>query len=98
VGRIEVVGSLPKSRRFRSGLLVMRLAPYSLFFPLQEHLEKQGYSRVAFIFWTSALGKILTLANLKKRHVIVMDWCCMYKKSEESINHLMLHCEVARNL
>jgi hypothetical protein len=33
---------------------------------------------VAFSVWTA--GKILTLDNLEKRHVIVMDWCCMCKK------------------
>ena len=25
----------------------------------------------------------------------MVDWCCMCKKSEESIDHLLLHCEVA---
>lgn len=26
-----------------------------------------------------------------------MDWCCMHKKSGKSIDHLLLHCEVARD-
>jgi hypothetical protein len=30
-------------------------------------------SRVAFFVWTTALRKILTLDNLRKRHVIVVD-------------------------
>jgi hypothetical protein len=25
----------------------------------------------------------------------VVDWCCMCKKSRESIDHLLLHCEMA---
>jgi len=29
---------------------------------------------MAFFVWTVALEKILILDNLKKRHVIVMDW------------------------
>jgi hypothetical protein len=29
---------------------------------------------------------------------VVVEWCCMCKKSGESIDHLMLHCEVAREL
>jgi hypothetical protein len=31
--------------------------------------------------WMAAFEKILTLDNLRKRHVIVVDWCCMCKKS-----------------
>jgi hypothetical protein len=46
----------------------------------------------------ASFGKILTLDNLRKRGLIVVDWCCMCKRSGESINHLLLHCEVARTL
>ena len=28
----------------------------------------------------------------------MMNWCCICKKSGESIDHLMLHCEVARDV
>jgi hypothetical protein len=45
--------------------------------------------------WTMALGKILTLDNLRKRNLIVMDWCYMCK-SRESIDHL-LHCKWQEN-
>jgi hypothetical protein len=38
------------------------------------------------------------LNNLRKWRVIVMDWCYMYKKSGESIDHLLLHYEVPRDL
>jgi hypothetical protein len=55
-------------------------------------------TRVAFFVWIAALGKILTHDNLRKRNVVVIEWCCMRKKSGESIEHLLLHCKVARNL
>jgi hypothetical protein len=54
--------------------------------------------RVSFFVWTITLRKILTLDNLRKRGLIVVGWCCMCKKSEESMDHFLLHCEVARNL
>ena len=54
--------------------------------------------RVAFFVWTSALGKILTMDNLRKRRVMIQDWCCMCKSSGESLNHLLLHCPVAWEL
>jgi hypothetical protein len=41
------------------------------------------------------LGRILTLDNLRKMNVIVVDWSYMCKMSGESID---LHCEVARKL
>jgi hypothetical protein len=31
----------------------------------------------------------------RKRHIIVVDWCCVCKRDEESLDHLPLHCEVA---
>ena len=51
--------------------------------------------RVAFFVWTAVLGKILTLDNLRKKNIIVMEWCCMCKYIGESIDQLLLHCEVA---
>lgn len=52
---------------------------------------------MAFFVWTATLGKILTLKNLRERHIIIRDWCSMCKKSRETID-LLLHYEVARNL
>jgi hypothetical protein len=53
---------------------------------------------VAFFVWMATLGKILTLNNLTNMNIIVVDWCCMCNKRGESIDHLILHCEVAREL
>jgi hypothetical protein len=55
-------------------------------------------TRVAFFVWSAAMGKILTHDNLRKRNVVVIEWCCMCKKNEDSIDHLLLHCEVACDL
>ena len=54
--------------------------------------------RVAFFLWVTVLGKILTAENLRKRHIIIVSWCCMYKANGESIDHLFIHCPVAREL
>ena len=60
--------------------------------------ETRPLLRVVFFVWIVALGKILTLNNLIKLQVIVMDWSCLCKKSLESIDHLLLHREVVRDL
>jgi hypothetical protein len=50
---------------------------------------------VAFFAWSAALGKILTMDNMRKRHVIMVDKYCMCKRNWESVDRLPLHCEVA---
>jgi hypothetical protein len=48
-------------------------------------------SRVAIFAWSVALGMILTLDNLRKLHVIVMDRCCLCNRNCDSVDHLLLH-------
>jgi hypothetical protein len=38
------------------------------------------------------------LDNLQNRNVLVVKWCCMCKKYEESIDHLLFHHEVVTKL
>ena len=47
--------------------------------------------RIAFFSWTAALEKLLTIDNLQKRNLIIIDWCCLCKQSGESVDHLLLH-------
>ena len=44
-----------------------------------------------------ARGKILTLDNLR-RNIYIVNRCCMYKNSWESVGHLLLLCSYAYNL
>jgi hypothetical protein len=55
-------------------------------------------ARAAFFVWSAALGKILTLDNLRKRQVVAINRSFICKKDGESVNHLLLHCEVAHAL
>jgi hypothetical protein len=50
--------------------------------------------RVVFFAWSAALGMI-TLDNLRKQHIIVVDWC---KKRKETVDHLLLHCPITSAL
>jgi hypothetical protein len=67
-------------------------------FPWKNIWRVKAPTRVAFFVWSAALGKILTHDNLRKMNVIVIEWCCLCKKSGESIDHLLLHCDIARDL
>jgi hypothetical protein len=44
-----------------------------------------------FFAWIAALEKMLIMNNLRKRHIIVVDWYCMCKKSGD-----IVVCFVAR--
>jgi hypothetical protein len=35
---------------------------------------------------------------LRQRNIILVDWCCLCKEDGENIDHLFLHCTVAREL
>jgi hypothetical protein len=74
-------------------------------FPWKSVWQTQAHSKAAFFFfffffllWSVALGKILTVDNLRKMHVIIVDRCCLCKRNGESTNHLLLHCNVASTL
>ena len=42
--------------------------------------------------------RILSIENLRKQRVLVVDWYCKCKRSGESIDHLLLHCPVAQEI
>ena len=65
-------------------------------FPWKSIWKQKIPSRVAFFVWTAALGKCLTIDNLKKRKVCILDWCYTCKYNSESVNHLFLHCPLLR--
>jgi hypothetical protein len=64
-------------------------------FPWKSVWRTKVSLMVALFVWSATLGKILNMENLKKQHVIVVDRCCMCQKNGESVDHLLIHCEVA---
>lgn len=53
---------------------------------------------MAFFLRTAALGKILTIDNLRKKNVRITYWCYMHKCNGESVDHPLLHCPIASDL
>jgi hypothetical protein len=74
------------------------LKPSRISFPWRSVWKAKVPSRVTFFSWTATLGRILTIDNLRKRKVLIIDWCCMCKTNGESVNHLLLHCPIAQDL
>jgi hypothetical protein len=67
-------------------------------FPWKSVWRSQAPPMAAFFTWAAALGRILTLDNLRKRHIIIVDRCYLCKRDGESVDHILLHCDVASAL
>ena len=67
-------------------------------YPWKNVWKTLAPSKVNFFIWTPSLGKVLTIDNLRKRQLVLLDWCCMCKEDGESIDHLFLHCNAANEL
>ena len=63
-------------------------------FPWRSIWEQKVPSKVAFFVWIAVLGTILTIDNLRKKKVLILDWFCMCKSNGESVDHLLLHCPI----
>jgi hypothetical protein len=67
-------------------------------FPWKSIWRTKAPPRVAFFVWSAALGKILTLDNLRKKNMVLINRCGMCKRDEETVDHLLIHCEWAQVL
>ena len=54
--------------------------------------------RVDFFAWSTSWGRILTADNLMRQGYQLAGWCCMCRRDGETINHLLLHCDMAFGL
>ena len=57
-----------------------------------------GQPKVSFCAWEASQGKVLTLDQIKKRRRALANRCYFCQVEEESIDHLLLHCEKTRAL
>ena len=86
-------------KRFQVKLFYKALLPsIGLSIPWKSIWKTKVPPQVSFFVWTAAMDRILTMQNLRRRHVMVIDWCDMCKVSGESTDHLFLHCPIATDL
>uniref|UniRef100_A0A2N9EUB2 Aconitase/3-isopropylmalate dehydratase large subunit alpha/beta/alpha domain-containing protein n=1 Tax=Fagus sylvatica TaxID=28930 RepID=A0A2N9EUB2_FAGSY len=56
-------------------------------FPWKMVWKAKVPPRVAFFSWIASLGKALTIDNLRKRGLILQNWCCLCQSDGESVDH-----------
>ena len=50
---------------------------------------------MSFFLWIATRGGILTIDNLVKKNLPLVNWCCLCQCDEEIVDHLLLHCKYA---
>jgi hypothetical protein len=92
-----VVWDLSKMRSFEVKTFYKALVCHeAASFPWKGIWRVKAPKWVAFFVWAAALGRILTHDNLCRRRIVVVEWYCMCKKYGESVDLLLLHCDIAR--
>lgn len=67
-------------------------------FPWKDIWTAKIPRRVVFFLWTAAWTWILTLDNLMGMGLLLVNWCCICRRTRESVDHLLLHCDVTHAL
>jgi hypothetical protein len=64
----------------------------SSYFSWKSVWRSEAPPRVAFFVWTAVRSKILTLDNLGRRGMVVVNGCWLCETEGELVDHLLLHC------
>ena len=54
--------------------------------------------RLSFFLWTATRAGILTIDNLVKKNLPLVNWCGLCRCDEEIVDYLLLHCSFAHAL
>ena len=72
--------------------------PPSIVFPWKGIWRVKAPRQVSFFIWCVVWNKILMGNNLRLRKLVLVDWCIMCRHCGETVDHLLLHCEMAHRL
>ena len=70
----------------------------SIVFPWKAIWRAKAPRRVSFFVWCVVWNKSLMGDNLRLRRLVFVDWCIMCRHCGETVDHLLLHCEMAYRL
>lgn len=67
-------------------------SPSHLSFPRECVWDSHVQSKFSFLLWEVWWNRIPMIDNLRRRGIILPNWCCLCKGDEESVDHIFLHC------
>ena len=67
-------------------------------FPKNNIWVDKVQTKILFFAWEATWGKVLTLDRLQKRGWHLPNRCFLCGCEEETVNHILIHCIVARVL
>ena len=68
-------------------------APSTISFPWKCIWSSKVPRRVSFFLWTAARDSTLTIDNLVKRNLPLVNRCCLCRYDGETMDHLLPHCK-----
>ena len=92
----RVIWTLSKAQGFKVNTYYKALRRVGRHFPWRNVWRIKNPPCVSFFYLDYSEGEILTTNNLRERGIIILDWCSICKSNGETIDHLYLHCGVAR--
>ncbi|WMV17716.1 hypothetical protein MTR67_011101, partial [Solanum verrucosum] len=63
-------------------------------FPWKHIWRSKQPLKVSCFAWTALCKACLTLDNLRKNGIMLINRCLFCKQDNESVNHLFLHCSI----
>lgn len=92
-------GGINSNGKFSVKSLYRSLSPPTgISFPAAQIWTPLVPPKVAFLSWTAAWGKCLTIDILQSKGFSLSNWCVLCKAELESIDHLFLHCKASTEL
>ena len=67
-------------------------------FPSRSILNPIVPPKLGFFAWEASWGKVLTLDQLKRMGIPIVNRCFLCEEHEETIDHLLIHCSKAKSL
>ena len=67
-------------------------------FPVKIVWNPRVQPKISFFAWEASWGKVLTLDQVQKNDWTLTNRCFLCQDNEESIDHLLLHCEKTREV